>query len=134
MKQKSKFGSTLDPILSDIQFFHPVLSDSGIVAFYGLDLNGNEALFAGDGTDLVRVLGAGDAVMTPDGVRFVAPDRFGGNPSINAAGDIAFNVFLNNADGSEYGRVIGIAAVPAPGTAGLLAAAGLIAARRRRGN
>jgi len=128
----TEIATTLDPMISDIQFFAPRLSDAGIAAFIADDMNGEEAIFAGDGDFLTRVLGTGDAVSTPFGTKFVAPDTIGGNIGINDQGDIVFNVIVNNQDGSTFGRIIGVAQIPAPSAAATLGLAGLAALRRRR--
>lgn len=128
----TEIATTQNPMVSDIQFFAPVLSDTGIAAFIGDDMNGDEAIFAGDGDELIRLIGAGDAIETPFGTKFVAPNTIGGNININDQGDVVFNVIVNDADGSNFGRIIGVAKIPSPAPAALFAAASLTTLRRRR--
>ena len=74
-----------------------------------------EAIFAGDGTDLVRVIGEHDLVTTDLGTgRIDQHDGsvvFGGALSINARGDIAFSAGLTpeNDNQVEWGSGIFIA-------------------------
>ena len=125
-------ASTLDPDISNIQFFAPAISASGLAAFIADDATGNESIFAGDGNHLIKVVTTGDAIDTPLGTKFIAPDALSGSLAMNDQGDIAFSAFLNNADGSPFGRVIAIANIPAPASAALITLPALAAARRRR--
>lgn len=76
-----------------IDAFAPAINASGLVVFRGEDANG-QAIFAGDGNGLVRVVGAGDEVSTDLGAgqlgQHDASPVFSGAPALNNHGDIAF--------------------------------------------
>lgn len=84
-----------DGVVSEIEFFSPSANAAGLVAFRGRDANGLRAIFVGDGTSLVRAIGDRSPVPTDLGPGQISrPDTapvFGGNPRINARGDLAFN-------------------------------------------
>jgi hypothetical protein len=84
-----------DGVVTEIEFFNPSANASGLVAFRGRDANGLRAIFVGDGTTLVRAIGDRSALPTDLGPGQISrPDSapvFGGNPRINARGDLAFN-------------------------------------------
>ena len=101
--------------LSEVEFFGASASSSGLVAFRGVDDSGLQAIFVGDGSELVRLIGEHDLVTTDLGIgRIDQHDSsvvFGGSPSINAAGDVAFNAALTPADDNqvEWGSGIFVA-------------------------
>ncbi len=97
--------------ISDIQFFAPRLSNAGIAAFIADDENGEEAVFIGDGTSLVKLLGTGTPVATDSGTKFVEVDSISGNLGINDNGDVAINCRVLNADNSLFDRVIVVARI-----------------------
>lgn len=76
-----------------IDSFAPAINDDGLVVFRGEDANG-QAIFAGDGTRLVRVIGKGDVVATDLGSGQLGQHDtspiFSGAPALNRHGDIAF--------------------------------------------
>jgi len=110
-----EIASEEDAEVSEIEFFHAVANDAGLVAFRGKDGAGLQAIFAGDGTDLVRVIGEHDLVTTDLGSgRIDQHDSsvvFGGALSINEGGDIAFSAGLTPFDDNqvEWGSGVFIA-------------------------
>ena len=88
--------------IRDIESFAPSINDNGLVVFRAKDANG-QAIYAGDGTTLVRVIGKEDAVDTDLGAGRIgqhiddpsAWPIFSGAPSVNNAGDIAFIAALH---------------------------------------
>ncbi|MBZ0223040.1 MAG: hypothetical protein K8F35_08430 [Dokdonella sp.] len=76
-----------------IDAFAPALNRQGLVVFRGEDANG-QAIFAGDGNSLVRVIGKGDVVDTDLGSAQLGQHDsspvFSGAPAVNDFGDIAF--------------------------------------------
>lgn len=103
------------PLVSSIEFFGPAANDAGLVAFRGFDEAGLRAIFVGDGTTLVRVIGEHDLVPTDLGTARIdqhdSSPVFGGGVSINARGDIAFNAGLTPPDNNqvEWGSGVFIA-------------------------
>ncbi len=105
-------GSTVDAVeiarvdpsgtIRGIESFAPAMNNSGLVVFRALDANG-QAIYAGDGTTLVRVIGKEDAVATDLGAGRIGQHIddptswpiFSGAPSVNDAGDIAFIAALH---------------------------------------
>lgn len=88
--------------IRDIDSFTPSMNDNGLVVFRARDVNG-QAIYVGDGTTLVRVVGKEDAVDTDLGLGRIGQHIddptgwpiFSGAPSINNAGDIAFIAALH---------------------------------------
>lgn len=85
--------------LSGIEFFAPAVNDDGLVVFRGVDAQGRQAIFVGDGVDLLRVIGRGDAIPTDLGLGQIdqetpASPAFSGGVAINAQGEIAFSPAL----------------------------------------
>lgn len=85
--------------VAQITYFTPVVNDAGSVAFRGMDTNGNNAIWTGNGTTLAKVITAGDILPSDQGdaaaIPEVASDAtnttvFGGGLAINAKGQIAF--------------------------------------------
>lgn len=76
-----------------IDSFAPAINNNGLVVFRGSDANG-QAVFAGDGKSLVRVIGKGDVVPTDMGPgqlgQHDSSQVFSGAPTVNGYGDIAF--------------------------------------------
>ena len=80
-----------------IESFAPAMNNSGLVVFRARDANG-QAIYAGDGNSLVRVIGKEDVVMTDLGAARIgqhiddptAWPIFSGAPAVNDAGDVAF--------------------------------------------
>jgi len=87
-----------DGTVTEIEFFNPSANAQGLVAFRGRDVDGLRAIFVGDGVEIARVVGDRTAVPTDLGpAQIDRPDFspvFGGNPRLNARGDLAFNASL----------------------------------------
>jgi hypothetical protein len=87
--------AAVDPTgtILELDSFAPAINDAGWVAFRARDANG-QAVYLGDGTSLLRVVGNGDIVGTDLGSGQLGQHEsspvFAGHPSINARGDIAF--------------------------------------------
>ncbi|SFN57574.1 DUF7453 family protein [Dokdonella immobilis] len=83
--------------IRDIESFAPAMNAAGLVVFRARDANG-QALYAGDGKTLVRVIGKEDPVTTDLGPARIGqhiddPSSwpiFSGAPGVNDNGDIAF--------------------------------------------
>ena len=77
--------------------FPPALNNNGLVAFRAKDAAG-EALFIGDGTHLLRIVGQNDSVTTDLGVLplGLSNSALSGSIDINNAGQIAFSGKLSN--------------------------------------
>ncbi len=109
--------------VSDVEFFGPDVNDDGLVVFRAFDDNGLRAIWVGDGTTLTRVVTEHDILPSDQGParvdqNVVSSPVFGGAPSINNNGDVAFNCGLTPpADNQiEWGTGIYVAraSVPAP--------------------
>jgi hypothetical protein len=76
-----------------IDSFAPDVNDEGLVVFRASDVDG-QAVYAGDGTSLVRIAGNGDVVATDQGAgqlgQHDASPVFSGAPTVNEGGDVAF--------------------------------------------
>lgn len=82
-----------------IEFVPPAVNDDGLVAFRGVDSDGDEAVFVGDDSTLRRVIGRGDPIATDLGLGRIDQDNvnspaFSGGVAINVVGDVAFTVAL----------------------------------------
>ena len=79
--------------IRDIESFAPAINDAGLVVFRAKDADG-QAVYAGDGKSLLRVVGKGDVVETDLGPgqlgQHDSSPIFSGTPAVNAHGDIAF--------------------------------------------
>ncbi len=88
--------------IRDIESFSPAMNNNGLVVFRAKDANG-QALYAGDGASLVRVVGKEDAVATDLGPGRIGQHIddptswpiFSGAPTVNDSGDIAFIAALH---------------------------------------
>lgn len=88
--------------IREIDAFAPAINDNGLVVFRARDANG-QAIYAGDGSGLRRVVGKADIVMTDLGSGQIGqhidnPSSwpiFSGAPSVNIHGDIAFIAALH---------------------------------------
>ena len=98
-------ATTDDAMVNSISFFKPAANANGLVAFRGTDNDGLDAIFAGDGNTLTRVIGEHDTVTIDLGLaRIDQHDNsvtFGGAPAMNEHGDIAFNATLTPADNNQ---------------------------------
>lgn len=98
--------AAVDPVgtIRDLDFFAPAINASGLVAFRARDAAG-QAIYVGDGTRLVRVVGQSTAVATDLGPGQVGQHDssaiFAGKPDINARGDIAFVAALHPAGNNQ---------------------------------
>ncbi len=101
--------------VTDIEFFPPHVNSNGLVVFRGRDAGNLRAIFVSDGTTVRRVIGEHDIVPSDNGpARIDQNDSspvFGGAPTINDAGDIAFQCALTPPDNNqiEWGSGIYIA-------------------------
>ena len=91
-------NTTVNANLSDVEFFWPAINENNLVAFRGKDGNGDQAIFVGDGTELVRLIGKLDTISTDLGDAWIAQNDsspvFGGGVDINLHGDVAFAATL----------------------------------------
>jgi hypothetical protein len=98
----------------DLDSFAPAINDNGWIAFRARDGDG-QAVYLGDGNELVRVVGNHDVVQTDLGTAQLGQHDsspvFAGRPAINAHGDIAFVAGLHpEADnGVEWGSGVFVA-------------------------
>ncbi len=123
-------GSTIIPIattsapgtqISNLEFFAPSVNDNGLVAFRAFDTANRRAIWVGDGTTLTKLVVAqqilpsdlGDARVDQN---VASSPVFGGAPSINAQGDVAFNAALTPPDDNqiEWGTGVYVALVAPP--------------------
>lgn len=113
-------ATTAHPGVSAISFFRPAANAAGLVAFRGTDAAGLDAIFAGDGTALSRVVGEHDLVPTDLGAARIDQHDdsvvFGGGLGINGRGDIAFNASLTPPDNPmiEWGSGMFVALADGP--------------------
>lgn len=80
----------------------PAINAAGVVVFRARDAAG-DAIFAGDGTDLVRVIGDGDTITTDLGAKALGFDfpltgreALSGGVALNDANQLAFAAVLEN--------------------------------------
>lgn len=98
--------AAVDPAgtIRELDFFAPSVNDDGLVAFRARDAMG-QAIYVGDGSELVRVVGQSSAVATDLGPGEVgqndASPIFAGKPDINARGDVAFVATLHPAGNNQ---------------------------------
>jgi len=88
-----------DTDVSNIEFFAPDINDSGVVVFRAFDGAGLRTIFAGNGDWLVRVVTENDILPSDQGDARVDQETssspvFGGGPTINNAGMVAFTCGL----------------------------------------
>jgi MYXO-CTERM domain-containing protein len=117
--------------VSDLGGFSPVINDAGLVAFRGVGADGEDAIFAGDGTALVTVVRETDVVPTDLGPAQVGNETagqqntaFSGNIAINQRGDVAYvaSVYPDGDRSIEWGSGVFVAVArqpPAPPDAGV---------------
>jgi hypothetical protein len=85
-----------------IESFSPAMNNNGLVVFRAMDVNG-QAIYAGDGTNLIRVIGKEDPVATDLGPGRIGQHIddptswpiFSGAPTVNDNVDIAFIAALH---------------------------------------
>lgn len=101
--------------VSDIEFFPPDVNNAGLVVFRAKDAGGLRAIWVGDGVTLRRVIGEHDIVPSDNGPARIdqndSSPTFGGAPTINDRGDVAFHCTLTPPDNNqiEWGSAIYIA-------------------------
>jgi hypothetical protein len=111
-------ATTALPEVSEIEFFAPAANDAGVVAFRAKDGSGLRAVWVGDGTDLEVVVREHDLIETDLGTARIdqndASPVFGGGPSINPRGDVAFAATLTPPDDNqvEWGTGVFLALAP----------------------
>jgi hypothetical protein len=112
--------------ITSIDNFSANVNNANQVVFRATDSSGNIGVFVGDGSVIQRIATIGTVVHTDIGD--FAINSFGGNPTINDDGDVAFGGGLG-----AGGNFIAVALVPEPATMGLVAVAtGATLLRRRR--
>jgi hypothetical protein len=99
-------ATTNGPELSEIEFFAPDMNDDGIVVFRAFDGDGLRAIWAGNGDWLTRVVTENDILPTDLGDARVDQESagnpvFGGGPTINNAGHVAFTAGLTPPDDNQ---------------------------------
>lgn len=99
-----------NPDVSEIEFFRSDVNDSGLVVFRAKDGAGLRAIFVGDGTTLSKIVVEHQLVDTDLGTGQINENNpgdpvFGGGPTINRCGDVAFGAALTppGQDGVEWG-------------------------------
>lgn len=84
--------------IMEVEFFRPDVNNANVVVFRGRDLAGVQSVFVGDGSTLLRLAGRGTPIPTDLGAGQInqhdSSPVFGGGPTINDAGDVAFNCGL----------------------------------------
>lgn len=90
--------------IRDIEFFAPAINAGGLVVFRARDAAG-QAIYAGDGDTLTRVVGQSTPVSTDLGAAQIGQHDssaiFAGKPDVNARGDIAFVAGLHPAGNNQ---------------------------------
>jgi len=100
--------------ITELAQFAPAVNASGLVAFRARDADG-EAIYVGNGEELLRVVGKGDLVATDlGGAQIGQHDSspvFSGKPALNANGDVAFVAGVHPAGnpGEEWGTGVFVA-------------------------
>jgi hypothetical protein len=111
-------ATTALPEVSEIEFFAPAANEAGVVAFRAKDGSGLRAVWVGDGTDLEVVVREHDLIETDLGTARIDQNDsspvFGGGPSINPRGDVAFAATLTppGNDQIEWGTGVFVALAP----------------------
>jgi hypothetical protein len=97
--------ATTGSTISNLEFFWPSANDRGLVAFRAFDASGLRAVWVGNGTSLARVATEHDVLPSDLGdARIDQNDSspvFGGSPSLNACGDVAFAAALTPTDNNQ---------------------------------
>lgn len=98
--------AAVDPAgtIREIDFFAPAINATGLVVFRARDAAG-QAIYAGDGSTLSRVVGQSTAVGTDLGAAQIGQHDtspiFAGKPDVNDRGDIAFVAGLHPAGNNQ---------------------------------
>jgi hypothetical protein len=92
-------------LVTEVEFFAPAVNNAGVVVFRGRDTNGRRAIWAGDGSSLKKIVTHLDILPSDQGPARVeqhdSSPVFGGAPSINRFGDVAFNAALTPPDNNQ---------------------------------
>ncbi len=92
-----------DGVVSDIAFFNPRINNDGWIVFRAFNAGGEQAVFVGDGVDLLEIAAVGTQVETDAGLATIT--GFSGGVDINDAGQALVNAALEGRNGS-LGRAI----------------------------
>jgi MYXO-CTERM domain-containing protein len=112
-------GSQIDHVGN----FPPVINDAGLVAFRGVGIDGQDAIYVGDGTSLITVVRETDVVPTDLGLAQIGNETpgsqytaFSGNIAINDRGDVAYvaSVYPNGDRTVEWGSGVFVAVARRP--------------------
>lgn len=107
--------------IREIETFAPAINDAGLVVFRARDAGG-QAIYAGDGTGLVRVVGKDDVIATDLGSAQIGQHDdspiFSGKPAVNNHGDIAFiaGLYPEGDNQTEWGNGVFVAYAPVDDT------------------
>ncbi|MEN1704351.1 MAG: GC-type dockerin domain-anchored protein [Planctomycetota bacterium] len=93
-----------DGIVSDIAFFNPRINNDGWIVFRGFNAAGEQAVFVGDGVDLLEIAAVGTQVDTDAGTATIT--GFSGGVDINDVGQALVNAALATPGGASLGRAI----------------------------
>lgn len=101
-----EIASEADADISELEFFAPAANDDGLVAFRAFNGDGLRAVFVGDGTELIQIATEHGLIETDLGTARIdqnaaSSPAFGGGPSINADGDVAFLAGLTPPDDNQ---------------------------------
>lgn len=109
--------------IAELGNFPPVINDAGWVAFRGVGADGEDAIYVGDGIDLVTVVRETDVVSTDLGSAQIGNEvvgqpytAFSGNIAINQRGDVAYvaNVYPKGDRSVEWGTGVFVAVAGLP--------------------
>ncbi|MEO1535400.1 MAG: GC-type dockerin domain-anchored protein [Planctomycetota bacterium] len=92
-----------DGIVSDIALFNPRINNDGWIVFRAFNASGEQAIFVGDGADLLEIAAVGTQVDTDAGLATIT--GFSGGVDINDNGQAVVNAALQGRNGS-LGRAI----------------------------
>lgn len=126
--------------------FTPIINNNGLVAFRAQDVNlsdptSHDVVMVGDGTNLIKVIGERDSVLTDLGPGQIGQETLGspafaGNIAFNDSNQVAYTagVYPLGDDQTEWGTAVFLATaiVPEPATIGLAFSALTIGLLRRR--
>ncbi|MEL7484194.1 MAG: GC-type dockerin domain-anchored protein, partial [Planctomycetota bacterium] len=92
-----------DGVVSDIALFTPRINNDGWIVFRAFNALGEQAIFVGDGIDLLEIAAVGTQVDTDAGLATIT--GFSGGVDINDNGQAVVNAALQGRNGS-LGRAI----------------------------
>ncbi len=110
------------PDVADVDFFRPDVNNDNVVVFRGVALDGLRSIFVGDGTTLTRLVAEHDLLPMDLGMARIdqhdGSPVYGGAPSINNRGDVAFQCGLTPPDNNQVewgsGAFVALAKAGAP--------------------